>query len=137
MARNVIQTKTRMLSIAASRNLCLQAREVTIQTLAQWTTLRVVRVGFRHHDEVPRGQRLLHSKRLPREPLQSVAVDRSFCNPSRDREAEPRDVTRARTRKDREELVARANRVREDAPEFLRRVETLSGRERCGARRGR
>ena len=126
-----------MLSIAAGRDLRAQALEVPIETRAQRVAFELIGAGLRHHDEVPGRQRALRAEGLAREALQAIPIDGSLRDATRDREAQACDVACARAREHREEFVARADRVREDPPEFLRRVEALSGREPRRARRGR
>ena len=118
-----------MLGIAARRRLIFEACEVPIEALAQQTPVDSVGANFGEHDEIPSRQRLLHPKGLPCEAFQFVAIHRSLCGASRNRQAEPRAITRVRSRENREIAVARARRVREDPPEVLRIVETLPSRE--------
>jgi hypothetical protein len=123
--------------MAAGRDLRAEAFEVTVETLAQRGAFRRVGSGLGHHDEVPRRERTVEPKGLARQALEAIAVDRPLRNTTRDREPEPRDVTRVRAREHGEEAIARADRIREDSAELLRRVQALPGREPRGARRDR
>jgi len=110
-----------MLSIA-TRGRGLQPIEVLVEARAQNPILRSIGARFRHHDEVPTGQRLLHAKCFPREAFQLVSIDRSLGRSPRDRQPEAGDRLSVRPTKDREEAITRARRLREDAPELLRSV---------------
>jgi hypothetical protein len=84
----------------------LQTPEVPVEALAQRAALRAIGAGFRHHYEIPTGQRLLHAKGFPREAFQFISVNRSFRRSPRDRQAATRVSESVGTAEDREEAIA-------------------------------
>src|SRR5262252_9432579 len=113
----------RTLSIASRQDLRLEALEVTIEARAKRVPFGAVGARFRHHDEIPRGQRALQPERLPRDPFQTVAVDGPPRDATRDREPESCYVASARAREHGEISITRTDGVCEDTPELLRRVQ--------------
>lgn len=108
-----------------------QLREMFVEARAQRLTLGAVRPGARQHDEIPRRELTVVTKRFARETFELVAVHGPSRSATRDRQAEPSSRPATRSRKHGEIPIARTRRLGEDSPELGRPMQSLVGRKPC------
>jgi hypothetical protein len=108
-----------------------QLLEVVVETCAQHAPLGSIGSGAREHDEVPRRQSGLLTKRFARNTLDFVPVHGAFRNSTRDGQTETSGGPAARPRENGKEAIAGTLRLGEYSPELRRRVQSLVGREPC------
>jgi hypothetical protein len=127
-----------MLSIVLGRGRALQqAFEMPVEALSQDRVRDFRGIDSSHDDEIPARQVWLLPEGFAGQPLQAIAIDGALGGSAGDRKPQSRHADSARTRKHREEAVARPHGLGEYSTELSRCIEASRERERSIRRQRR